>query len=75
MLIAPIGMVAPTIILGILAVQIGLLVSSRNRACIHDLMAVTVVIDHASQMIYETAEDLMEHKKQIAAEEAQRQEY
>ena len=75
MLIAPIGMVAPTIILGILAVQIGLLVSSRNRACIHDLMAVTVVIDHASQMIYETAEDLMEHKKQLAAEEAQRQEY
>lgn len=75
MLIAPIGLIAPAIIFGILAVNIGLLVSSRNRACIHDLMAVTVVIDHASQMIYETAEDLMEHKKQLAAEEAQRQEY
>ncbi|MBO5324194.1 MAG: RDD family protein [Oscillospiraceae bacterium] len=75
MLVAPIGMIAPTIILGLLAVQIGLLVSSRNRACIHDLMAVTVVIDHSSQMIFETADDLMEHKKQLAAEEAQRQDY
>ena len=75
MLVAPIGLIAPAIILGILAVNVGLLVSSRNRACIHDLMAVTVVIDHASQMIYETADDLLEHKKQLAAEESQRQDY
>ena len=75
MLMAPIGMIGPAIILGILAVNIGLLISSRNRACIHDLMAVTVVIDHSSQMIFETADDLLEHKKQLAADEAQRQDY
>ncbi|MBE6960402.1 MAG: RDD family protein [Ruminococcaceae bacterium] len=75
MFMAPIGMIGPTIIFGILAVNIGLLVSSRNRACIHDMMAVTVVIDHSSQMIFETADDLTEHKKRLAAEEAQRQEY
>ena len=75
MVIAPIGMIAPAIIFGILAINVGLLVSSRNRACIHDLMAVTVVIDHSSQMIFETADDLTEHKKKLAAEEAQRQEY
>ena len=75
MLIAPIGLIAPAIVFGVLAINVGLLVSSRNRACIHDLMAVTVVIDHASQMIYETSEDLLEHKKQLAAAEAQRQDY
>ena len=75
MVMAPIGMIGPTIIFGILAVNVGLLVSSRNRACIHDLMAVTVVIDYSSQMIFNTADDLMDHKKRLAAEEAQRKEY
>lgn len=75
MVMAPIGMIGPTIIFGILAVNVGLLVSSRNRACIHDLMAVTVVIDYSSQMIFNTSDDLMDHKKRLAAEEAQRKEY
>ena len=75
MLVVPIGMIAPAIILGILAIQIGLLISSKNRACIHDLMAVTVVIDHSSQQIFDTPEDLLEYKKKLAADEAERQEY
>ena len=75
MVIAPVGLIAPAIIFGILAINIGLLISSRNRACIHDLMAVTVVIDYSSQMIFETADDLIDHKKKYAADEAQRQDY
>lgn len=73
--VAPVGLIAPVIIFGILAINIGLLISSRNRACIHDMMAVTVVIDHSSQEIFATTEDLLEHKKKLAAEEAKRQDY
>ena len=73
--IAPIGAMAPLVTLGILGIQAGLLVASRNRACIHDMMAVTVVIDFSSQMIFDSTEDLTQYKKQLAAEEAQRQEY
>lgn len=72
---APVGLIAPVVIFGILAINIGLLISSRNRACIHDLMAVTVVIDYSSQQIFDTADDLLDHKKKIAADEAERQEY
>ena len=75
MVIAPIGLIAPAIIFGILAVNVGLLISSRNRACIHDLMAVTVVIDLSSQEIFDTPEDLLEYKKKLAAEDSERQEY
>ena len=75
MLVAPIGLIAPTIILGILAINIGLLVANQNRVCIHDLMAVTVVIDLSSQEIFDTPEDLLEYKKKLAAEESERQEY
>ena len=70
-----IGSFAPTVIFGILAIQIGLLISSKNRACLHDLMGVTVVIDLPSQMIFDTVDDLNDYKKKCAAEEAQKQEY
>ena len=75
MVIAPIGLIAPTIIFGILAINIGLLIANQNRPCIHDLMAVTVVIDHGSQQIFDTPEDLLEYKKKLAADDAERQEY
>ena len=75
MLVAPIGLIAPTIILGLLGVNIGLLVANHNRLCIHDLMAVTVVIDLNSQEIFDTPDDLLEYKKKLAAEDAERQGY
>ena len=73
--VAPIGLIAPVIVFGVLAINVGLLISSRNRACIHDMMAVTVVIDHSSQQIFDTPEDLLEYKKKLAADDAQRQDY
>ena len=63
------------IVFGILAINIGLLIANQNRPCIHDLMAVTVVIDHGSQQIFDTPEDLLEYKKKLAADDAERQEY
>ena len=57
------------ITLGLFALlQIGVLSSTRTHSAIHDLVADTVVVDLASQMIFDTEEDLIAFK----AEEAKR---
>jgi len=65
-----------TILLGALALGQGLcLLLSRRNAAIHDLLAGTVVADFGSQMIFESAEALVEYQKKLHAERAARQEY
>ena len=39
---------------------------SQNGSLIHDIIAVTVCVDLQSQLIFETEEDLIEYKKQMA---------
>ena len=51
------------------------LIISHNNSAIHDLLAGTAVVDITSQMIFQTTEDLITYKKQIAAEQAARQPY
>ena len=55
--------------------QIICMVSSHSNSPIHDLMAGTVAVDMASQRIFETYDQLIEHNKKIAAERAKRQTY
>jgi len=55
--------------------QIVLFFVSQTNSPIHDNLAVTVVVDVSSQMIYDTPEALLEAKKQVAAEEAQEKPY
>ena len=55
--------------------QIICMVSSHSNSPIHDLMAGTVAVDMASQRIFETHDQLIEHNKKIAAERAKRQTY
>lgn len=57
------------------AAQCACLMLTRNHAAIHDLMAVTVVADMASQQIFRTPEDLVAYQKKAAAELAARQPY
>ena len=65
-----------TIILGLLLLlQLIILLVTKRNAVIHDLLADTVVVDFASQMIYDTEEDLIEAKKQAAAEKANKASY
>ena len=56
-------------------IQLILLGVTRNKTLIHDLLAVTVAVDMASQMIFETTDDLIEYQKKVAAEKATRQPY
>ena len=63
------------ILLGLGAVQGVLVCFTRNHTPIHDLLAGTVVVDFASQMIFRTTEDLIAFQKQVAADRAKRQPY
>ena len=53
----------------ILIIQLILLVSTTLRTPIHDMIAGTVTVDLASQMIFENTEELIEYKKRLHAEQ------
>ncbi len=59
----------------ILIFNIVLLAATKNRTVIHDAFAQTVVIDMPTQMIFDTAEDLLAYKTRKAAEEAEKAAY
>ena len=62
--------------LGILAVtQAALLLAKPLRTPIHEAISATVSVDLASQLIFETPDDLLAYKKQLHAQEAERAEY
>lgn len=69
MLFGSIGMLGPVLILALGVIQLILLITSHTNSLIHDQMACTVVVDMASQMIFPSAEALLEYKKQRHAEE------
>lgn len=65
-----------TIIIGlILLAQIILLVTTQTNSMIHDVLAKTVVVDVASQMIFENEQELVAYKEKLHAEKAARQTY
>ena len=65
-----------TIILGlILLVQVVLMIKTQTNSMIHDVLAKTVVIDVASQMIFDSEEDLIAYKEKVHAEKVARQTY
>ena len=48
--------------------QIALLIFTKTNTPLHDLLAGTVTVDFASQMIFDTPEELLEYKKKLHAE-------
>jgi uncharacterized RDD family membrane protein YckC len=65
-----------TIVLGlILLLQVGLLLLHNTRSVIHDLLACTVAVDYASQMMFDTPESLLEYKKRLHAEAVENSDY
>ncbi len=70
-----IGVVGPAVLLGIVGVEAVLLIATRNNSLIHDLLADTVVVDYASQMIFDSREDMIRYKEKLHAEQAAGQEY
>ncbi len=65
-----------TMIIGlILLVQVILLIATRTRSTIHDMMACTIAVDMASQRIFDSPEARTEYMKRISAEAAAKAEY
>lgn len=68
--------VTGTLVLFALAVgQLACLIFTRGNCAIHDLMAGTIVVDYASQTIFESTEDLIAYQKKVAADRANRAPY
>lgn len=59
----------------VIIVQLACVMFSANHCAIHDLMCGTVVVDHSSQMIFKSTDDLIAYQKKVAAERASRQPY
>lgn len=65
-----------TLLLGALLVaQILIMALTANNYLIHDLLAGTVVVDVASQMIFRDTQDLIDYKKKLSREQSDRQSY
>ena len=65
-----------TVLLAALTVaQMALLFGTQTRAQIHDKLSGTVVIDMASQMIFDSPEALMAYKNRLHAEKAEKASY
>ena len=69
------GFAGTLILFALLAAEVICLAVTPTRSAIHDLLAGTVVVDMASQMIFRTTEDLIAYKKKVAAEQTARQPY
>ena len=69
------GLIAVLVLGAIPLLQIILLIATQNNSMIHDLLAKTVVVDYASQRIFENEQELVEYKTRLHAERVARQEY
>ena len=71
--IAPLlGVVA---LLGVPLIQIVLFLVTRKHTPLHDLLAQSVAVDMASQLIFDSPEALLAYKKRIHAEDVERSAY
>ena len=66
------GLFYITLIFILLVSQISMIIFSSTNSAIHDKLSSTVVIDMASQMIFDSNEDLLAYKKRLAQEKAEK---
>ncbi len=69
------GIVGTVVLVLFAILEIFTLCYTKTRSAIHDLISDTVVVDMASQMIFESEEELIAYKTKLHAEEAFRKEY
>ena len=62
------GMGGTILILVLLAVEVAMFLFSHDRTLLHDKLSQTVVIDMATQRIFDTPEALLAYKKELHAE-------
>ncbi len=67
---------AGTLTIGLLLLlQLGVLIGTKYRSSIHDLLSDTIVVDMASQRIFDTQEAMLAYKKELHEQEVAQKEY
>ncbi len=69
---AGIGIVGFAVLALIAVLEVVMLCVTKNNSAIHDLLAGTVTVDLASQMIFENVKERDEYKKKADAEAAKK---
>lgn len=62
------GIVTVILLILLVITQVALLIFTQARTPLHDMLAGTVTVDFASQMIFDSPEELLEYKKKLHAE-------
>lgn len=70
-----IGLMGLIVLCAELLLQIILFFATKTNSLIHDLLAGTVCVDMASQMIFASESEMIEYKKRVSAEKAARSQY
>ena len=61
--------------LGLIILQIALLLLTQHHTPIHEVLSKTITVDLTTQKIFNTEQELVEYKAQLAKEEAERKAY
>ena len=69
------GVIGLIMVLILFVAEIVLVAVSKTNSMIHDFVSDTVVVDMASQMIFDDEQSMIEYKQRKAAEEAERSPY
>lgn len=69
------GILALILVAALLILQIVLLFATKTRSFIHDTLASTVVVDMSSQMIFQSTDELIAYKEEIAKQQAEKKDY
>ena len=69
------GFVGALVIFAILLLNVILVFVTRNSSAIHDLLSDTVVVDMATQRIFDSYDAMMEYKKKLHAEAVSKEDY
>ena len=70
-----IGLMGLIVLCAELLLQIILFFATKTNSLIHDILASTVCVDMASQMIFASESEMIEYKKRLSAERAARSPY
>lgn len=60
---------------GVLIAQLTLLIVNKNHCLIHDLLASAVPVDLSTQMVFESEQELVKYKENLAREKAAKAKY
>lgn len=69
------GIEGTIVLFGIVVLEIVVMCVTKTRSLVHDLIACTVAVDYASQMIFDTPEAQLEYKKRIHAQQVSEKTY